>query len=126
MAATTKDRAAMVASQLVPIPLIETRPCWGRMGDGQCEACSLLTEPGSEHLVKFPRLDVLVPDLVVRRIEGQDRLICRNRRTSSPHRPAALGGADGVDVGALAHVVHAQTLRAPPVVHKPLPCGGAQ
>lgn len=126
MSVELKDRAAMVDRQLVPISLIETRPCWGRVGDGQCDACSLITEPDAEHLRSFPALDVLVPDLVVRHIEGQDRLICRNRRTTSPHRPAALGASGVVSVGALGHGDHGRTLAPPSDQGNPLCVGGAE
>ena len=125
MTTTTKDRAAVVARQLVPIPLIETRPCWGRMGDGQCDACSLLTEPGAEHLRSFPALDVLVPDVAVLTVDGEVRLVCRNRRTTGAHRPAALGSDKGVAVGALGHSDHGRTV--PPLSDQcnPLCVGGA-
>lgn len=125
MGTTYQDRAAMVASQLVPIRLIETRHCWGRMGDGQCDACSLLTEPGADHLRSFPRLDVLVPDLVVLHIEGQDRAVCRNRRTARTPGPAAVCGAGGGGVGALGRCDHGRTVTGPDDQGKPLCIGGA-
>lgn len=125
MAPTHQARAAMVTSQLVPIRLIETRPCWGRMGDGQCDACALLTAPGAEHLIKFPRLDVLVPDVVVRTVEGQDRLVCRNRRTTGAHRPAAVCAPDDVAVGVVGDGGHAATIGLHSHWGKPLCVGGA-
>lgn len=124
MATIHQDRAAMVTSQLVPIRLLETRPCWGRTGDGQCDACTLLTTPGAEHLIKFPRLDVLVPDVVVRRVEGQDRMICRNRRTSGPHRPAAACVAGDLAVGAVGHGLHPGTVGASTAQGNPQAQGG--
>lgn len=124
MAATHQDRAAMATSQPAPIRPIETRPCWGRMGDGQCAACTLLTEPSADHLRSFPHLDVLVPDLVVLHIEGQDRTVCRNRRIGSAHRPAAVCGADGESVGTLAHGLHAATVGAPQAQGNPQAHGG--
>lgn len=124
MATTHQDRAAMATSQPAPIRLIEARLCWGRMGDGQCDACSLLTEPSVDHLSSFPRLDVLVPDLVVLHIEGQDRTVCRNRRTGGAHRPAAVCEAGPESVGALAHGLHAATVGAPPDQGNPQAHGG--
>lgn len=124
MATTHQARTARATNQLAPICLIETRPCWGRMGDGQCDACSLLTETSADHLRSFPRLDVLVPDLVVLHIEGQARTVCRNRRTGCAHRPAAVCGAGGESVGALAHGLHAATVGAPPDQGNPQAHGG--
>jgi hypothetical protein len=124
MATTHQGRAAKATSQPAPIRLFETRPCWGRMGDGQCDACTLLTEPSADNLSSFPRLDVLVPDLVVLHIEGQDRTVCRNRRTGSAHRPAAVCEAVAGSVGALAHGLHAATVGAPLAQGNPQAHGG--
>lgn len=122
MAPNTQARAALATRQLVPIIFMESRPCWGRLGDGQCDACSLLTEPGATDLRSFPALDVLVPDLVIRSIQGQDTLICRNRRTTGTHRPVAVCGGDSVAVCAVEH--HTNDAPADLDAGKPLCVGG--
>jgi len=99
-----RERLAMSRAQLVPIALDETRPCWGRQGDEQCAACTLL-QPRHAYGGGFPEVQIIVPHLVEERAGGQVMLICRSRRAAGTHRPAAVCGCDMSPVCAHAHIV---------------------
>lgn len=117
MTRADQDRAAVRRVGLVPIPFNDQRACLGRLADGQCDGCALLSAPidGSQ----FPRVNLIVPELMVRGAGKDVRLVCRNRRTSGTHSPAASVGVDAGSVGA-----HADTVRPRTDQGKPLWLGG--